>query len=108
MGKRKASSTLVCARGNPIARELKTNRPDYLRVGMCQACGVGPLHSVANGSCHCSFLRGKRRFCRDCAIAYDYVTQGFTRIKDVPVMPDEWKVFIDVHSRGVRAVLSAA
>jgi hypothetical protein len=72
-------STLLCPQGRPIGAPRATEQFDWVRAGPCDAHGGPTLHGALS-NCTCSLLRGRRRLCRDCAIAYDYLTTGSSRL----------------------------
>lgn len=51
----------------------------------CHGCNAGPIHPW-NRSCRCSFLRNGHTVCRDCAVAYDLIVDGYTKISH----PNDW------------------
>lgn len=73
----------ICRCGKEIRRQIHSSgqgRP----AGECEGCGLAPLHpAVPAGLSGCSesFLRNGKRVCRECAIAYDLITKGHTRIR---------------------------
>ncbi len=46
-------------------------------------------------------MRADKRLCRDCAIAFDLITQGHTRISGSPIDPDAWKKFVVIYQQGM-------
>lgn len=75
-----------------------------LAPGDCAACGRGPLHGAWKGStaCACSFDRGGLLVCRDCAIACDVVTKGFSQIGSPQYNREAMAGFVDMMARGLR------
>lgn len=77
-------------------RPLAKHRPPW----RCTGCGDDRLHHPLHG-CACSFVRkGNWILCRACAIAYDYVTKGSTKITSPPITLIEWQEVEEVRKRG--------
>src|SRR4051794_40153370 len=53
-----------------------------LPPGDCTVCKEGPLHGAFKGAggCRCSFVRDNELLCRSCAILWDILYQGSSKI----------------------------